>query len=150
LIERFVAGEFSLDKLRHVLWLLAAAIIGATTSGFASAVGVKLFHGSATSVAITWWHWFSSNVVGIITTAPLIIGIVSLVRVPPPRGEVIEGTAALIAVVAVMGTIIFLLPQVSIELLLSAAVVDFGSLPGGLHFRCGVPHLPDTRRRVYI
>jgi PAS domain S-box-containing protein len=60
---------------------------------------------------ITWWHWFSSDAIGIITTAPLIIGAASVVRAPPLRREVIEGTAALIAVGAVMATIIFLLPQ---------------------------------------
>jgi PAS domain S-box-containing protein len=60
---------------------------------------------------ITWWHWFSSDAIGIITTAPLIIGVASVVRAPPPRREVIEGTAALIAVAAVMITIIFVLPR---------------------------------------
>jgi PAS domain S-box-containing protein len=59
----------------------------------------------------TWWHWFSSDAIGIITVAPLIIGVTSAVRAPPPRREVIEGIAALIAVGAVMGTIIFVLPE---------------------------------------
>ena len=110
-IERYVGAEFSLDRLRHVLWLLAAAIIGTSASGVVATVGYKLFHSPAAPTIITWWHWFCSDGIGIITTAPLIIGIASAVRTPPPRREVIEGTAALLAVFAVMGIIIFLLPQ---------------------------------------
>jgi PAS domain S-box-containing protein len=109
-VERYV-GAFSLDKLRHVLWLLAGAIIGTATAGVAAAVGYKLLYSPAVPAVITWWHWFSSDAIGIITTAPLIIGVVSVVRAPPPRREVIEGTAALIAVAAVMITIIFVFPR---------------------------------------
>jgi PAS domain S-box-containing protein len=111
LIERYVGGDFSLNKLRHVLWLLAAAIIATATSGVGAAVGYKLFHSSPVPAVITWWHWFSSDAIGLITVAPLIIGITSAVRAPPPRREVIEGITALIAVGAVMGTIIFVLPE---------------------------------------
>ena len=109
-VERAVGTEFSLDKLRHVLWLLAAAILGATIFGFLNAAAIKLLHGSIISLAGDWWDWSSSNGIGIVTTAPLIIGAASLVRAPPPRREIIEGTAALLAVAAVLGTIIFLLP----------------------------------------
>jgi PAS domain S-box-containing protein len=110
MVERYV-GTFSLDKLRHVLWLLAGAIIGTATAGMGAAVGYKLFYSPAVPATITWWHWFSSDAIGIITTAPLIIGVASVVRAAPPRREVIEGTAALIAVAAVMITIIFVLPR---------------------------------------
>jgi hypothetical protein len=61
LIERYVGGDFSLNKLRHVLWLLAAAIIATATSGVGAAVGYKLFHSSPVPAVITWWHWFSSD-----------------------------------------------------------------------------------------
>jgi PAS domain S-box-containing protein len=111
LIERYVGRDFSLDKLRHVLCLLAAASIGTAASGVAAAAGYKLFHNSTVPTAITWWHWFSSDAIGIVTTAPLIIGAASVVRAPPPRREVMEGTAALIAVGAAMVTIIFVLPR---------------------------------------
>jgi PAS domain S-box-containing protein len=124
LIEHYVGADFSLDKLRHVLWLLAAAIIGTATSGLGGTVGYKLFHSPAVPAMITWWHWFSSDAIGIITVAPLIIGVASMIRAPPPVREIIEGIAALIAVAAVMGTIIFVLPHawwdriVPVELLL--------------------------------
>ncbi|HEY2532445.1 MAG TPA: PAS domain S-box protein [Xanthobacteraceae bacterium] len=111
LIERYAGGDFSLNKLRHVLWLVAAAIIATATSAVGGAAGLMLFHSSAAPAVITWWHWFSSHAISIITVAPLIIGVASLVRAPPPRREVIEGIAALIAVGAAMVTIIFVLPQ---------------------------------------
>ncbi|HEY2533667.1 MAG TPA: PAS domain S-box protein [Xanthobacteraceae bacterium] len=109
LIERYAGGDFGFNKLRHVLWLLAAAIIGTATSAAGGAAGSKLF--PAAPAVITWWHWFSSHAIGVITVAPLIIGVTSAVRAPPPRREVIEGIAAVIAVGAVMVTIIFVLPE---------------------------------------
>ncbi len=111
LIERYLGAEFSLDKLRHVLGLLAAAIVATAASGLGGAAGYKLFHSPSVPFMVTWWHWFSSDAIGIITTAPLIVGAASVVRAPPHRREVMEGTAALIAVAVVMGTIIFVLPR---------------------------------------
>jgi PAS domain S-box-containing protein len=124
LIERFVGPDFSLDKLRHVLCLLAVAVFSCAIAGGVGAVGFKLFDSSAVPIMIVWWYWLSSDAIGIITTAPLIIGAASVVRAPPPRREVLEGAAALIAVGAAMGTIIFVLPEawwdriVPVELLL--------------------------------
>jgi PAS domain S-box-containing protein len=111
LIERYAGGDFNFSKLRQVLWLLAAAIIATATSAVGGAAGYKLFHSPAVPAMITWWHWFSSDAIGIITVAPLVIGLASVVRAPPPRREVIEGIAALIAVGAAMVTIIFVLPE---------------------------------------
>jgi integral membrane sensor domain MASE1 len=34
---------------------------------------------------VIWLHWFSSDAIGIITVAPLAIGLASLVRNLPPR-----------------------------------------------------------------
>jgi hypothetical protein len=58
---------------------------------------------------ITWLHWFASDVVGIITVAPLVIGLAEAVREPPPRNEILEGIAALVAL-GVMTVIIVSLP----------------------------------------
>src|SRR5258706_11717458 len=46
LIERQFGSDFSLDRLRHVLGLLAAAVFGAAVSGVGGGLGFKLFHGS--------------------------------------------------------------------------------------------------------
>src|SRR5262245_1823697 len=111
LIEYFTGRDFSLSRVRHVVWLLAAAIIGTAASGIGGAVGYKLLHSPDVPVLVSWQHWFSSDAIGIIAVAPLIIGLASVVRVPPPRREVLEGIVALVAVAATMAIIIFLLPD---------------------------------------
>ena len=70
----------------------------------------RLFHTSTVPILTTWQHWFGSDITGVVTVAPVVIGIASAVRQPPPRSELIEGTAALVAL-AVMTGIIFSLPQ---------------------------------------
>jgi PAS domain S-box-containing protein len=72
----------------------------------------KLLHSPDVPALITWRHWFVSDAMGIITVAPLMIGLVSLVRIPTPRLELIEGIMGLAAVAAIVGIIIFLLPEV--------------------------------------
>ena len=106
LIERYFGSNFSLDRLRHVLGLVAAAIVGASASGVVATVAYKLLHSPAAPALITWQHWFASDALGIITVAPLVIGLASALRKPPPRSELIEGTVALAAVAAMTGMII--------------------------------------------
>ncbi len=108
LIEHYFGSPFSLGKLRHVLGLLAAAIVGTAVSGIGGTVGYVLFQSSTASIPTIWHHWFTSDALGIITVAPLLIGLASAARDPPPRSEVIEGVAALAALAALSGFIIFL------------------------------------------
>src|SRR6266852_3535494 len=44
LIEHHLGSPFSLDRLRSVLGLLAAAVVATATSGIGGTVAVKLFH----------------------------------------------------------------------------------------------------------
>ena len=122
LIERYFGAEFNLGKLRQVLGLLAAAIIGTAVSGVAATVAYRFLHNPDASIFITWQHWFASDAIGIITVAPSIVGLASAVRAPPCRRELVEGAAALASVTAVLAIIIFLSPaswgiEVPVELL---------------------------------
>jgi PAS domain S-box-containing protein len=108
LIEYYFDPPFSLDRLSHVLGLLAAAIVATAISGIGGTVGYVFFHSSTTPVLTIWYHWFTSDALGILTIAPLLIGLVSSARDPPPRNEVVEGTVALLALTFLSGTIIFL------------------------------------------
>jgi len=110
LIEHYLGARFSLDRLRPVLCLLAAAVAGPTVAGIGWTVVYRLFHTSTVPMLTTWQHWFGSDITGVVTVAPVVIWIASAVRQPPPRSELIEGTAALVAL-AVMTGIIFSLPQ---------------------------------------
>jgi signal transduction histidine kinase len=109
LIQHYFSPRFNLGRLRQVVGLLAAAVAGTVISGVGGAISYKLFHSPSASMLITWWHWFGSDVVGIISVAPLMIGIAAAVREPPPRAEIMEGTTALVLLV-VMTVVIISLP----------------------------------------
>src|SRR6516225_10657858 len=94
-IERSFGFPFDLDRLRHVLGLLGAAILATAVSGIGGALGFALFHESTGSIFATWQNWFASDALGIITIAPLVIGLASAAREPPTRSETIEGLVAL-------------------------------------------------------
>jgi two-component sensor histidine kinase/PAS domain-containing protein len=88
--------------------LVAAAIVGAAISGVGGTATFMLLHSPTAPVLTTWQQWFASDAVGIVTVAPLVIGIGFAVRDPPPRREVIEGSVALAAVAAMTGIILSL------------------------------------------
>jgi MASE1 len=71
----------------------------------------------------TWQHWFASDAVGIITVAPLVIGLAEALRKPPPRNEIVEGLVALAALAVVMIVIIVLLPPEPWQTVRSAALL---------------------------
>jgi signal transduction histidine kinase len=108
LIERYFGSPFSLDSLRQVLGLFAAAIVGTAVAAIGGTVGVVLVEGSTAPPLTIWYHWLASNVPSIVAVAPLLIGLVSAIRDPPPRSEIIEGAVALVALTALSGLIIFL------------------------------------------
>ena len=111
LIERYFGANFSLDRLRHVLGFLLAAVIGTTVSGTAAGVAYKLFHSPMSPILTIWQHWFASDTVGVVAVVPLVIGLTTGLPLPPARNELIEGGAALVAIAAVTGIIISLPPE---------------------------------------
>jgi signal transduction histidine kinase len=110
LIERYFGSGFGLERLRHIIGLIAAAVPGAMASFAVWIVASKLFQTSAEPILTTWRHWFIGDIVGFVTLGPFLIGLFAAVRQPPPRGEFIEGTAAVVAL-ALMTGIVILLPQ---------------------------------------
>jgi PAS domain S-box-containing protein len=107
-IEFYFGSSFNLGRLRHVLGLLAAAIVATAVSGIGGTAGYVFFHSSTAPLLTIWRHWFTSDALGIITVAPLLIGLGSAMRDLPSRSEVIEGIVALIILSAVSGLVIFL------------------------------------------
>lgn len=108
LLEHYINSSFSLGNLRHVLGLIAAAIVGTAVSGVAGTLDFSLLYRSTSTVLTTWHHWVTSDSLGIITVAPLVIGIISVVRDPPTRSEFIEGGVALVLLAIASGLNIFL------------------------------------------
>lgn len=104
LINRHFGPGFSLDRFRRVLGLLAAAGTATAVSGIGGTVGFLVLHGATTPVLTTWYHWFASDTLGIVTVAPLLIGLASALREPPPpRRELVEGGVALVALAVTSG-----------------------------------------------
>ncbi len=110
LIEHYFGAGFSLDRLRHVFGLLAAAVVGPSVAGIGWAVVYRLFHITTVPILTTWLHWFTSDITGVATVAPLVIWLVGGLPQLPRRSEIIEGTMALLAL-AVTTVIAIFLPQ---------------------------------------
>jgi len=110
LIERHFGASFILDKPRNIFGLLAATIVGAAISGIGGTMGFEFFHSSPAPALTIWQHWFASDALGIITVAPLLIGLAQAVRDPPPGSEVFEG-AVVLAILTFASGLIVLLPR---------------------------------------
>src|SRR6516165_9401922 len=65
LIERYFGSPFSLARLRHVLGLLAAAIVATAVSGIGGTLGFALFYDTSAPIFATWQEWFASDALGI-------------------------------------------------------------------------------------
>jgi PAS domain S-box-containing protein len=122
LIERYFGPQFSLERLRNVLGLLMGAIIATAASGIGGALGFKYLEHSTAPILTTWHHWFASDALGIITVAPLLIGIAAAVRDPPAHSELVEGSTAL-ALLAVMGALVVALPDATWAPVISVALL---------------------------
>jgi hypothetical protein len=57
MIERFIGSDFDLGRLRHVLGLLTAAVVGTAVSGLGCTLGYKLSHSPGDSAWIIWQQW---------------------------------------------------------------------------------------------
>ena len=110
MVDRFFGSPFNLDRLRHVLGLVGAAMAATAISGIGGTFGFALFHDAKGSIFATWQNWFASDALGIVTIAPLIIGLASAAREPPTRRETLEGLIALASLI-VMSVIVIALPQ---------------------------------------
>jgi PAS domain S-box-containing protein len=108
LIEFYFGPSFNLHRLRNVLGFLAAVMVGTSVSGVGGTLGYVLFHNSTASILTIWYHWFASDGLGVVTVAPLLIGLGLATGDPSPRGERIEGVVALVTLTAISGLIIFL------------------------------------------
>ena len=97
-----------IDRLYCVLGLFAAAVAGTVAaSTWWTFVYYCLFASLSDPVAI-WLHWIVSDVAGIVSVAPLVIGVANALRRPPAWREAIESIAALVALAAMSGVIVSL------------------------------------------
>jgi PAS domain S-box-containing protein len=72
MIARRFGAPLKFDRVRNVLGFFVATAAGAAVSGVGGSMGFILLHNSASPWLTTWWNWFASASLGIITVAPLI------------------------------------------------------------------------------
>ena len=100
LIERRFGYAFSIGNVRHVLGLLAASAIATATTAVGATLAMRVL-GPSTAPPLTIWQvWFTSDALGIITAAPLVVGLFEAVHDPPNRRELVEGALAVVVVAA--------------------------------------------------
>jgi integral membrane sensor domain MASE1 len=94
LIERCFNGVFKLEDVPQVLGFLAASVLAAAFGTAGAATAIRLVE-PTTFPPDLWRLWFASCSLGIITVAPVLIGLGQALRTPPTRREVTEGAASL-------------------------------------------------------
>jgi PAS domain S-box-containing protein len=109
LIEHWSGPTFRLDKLRHVVALFVAAGVAAAAASAGSAVAMTLLGSSTAPMLNIWRVWFAADSLGIVSTAPLLIGLVALVRDAPSWRELLEGTLAVLVIAVTNGIALALL-----------------------------------------
>jgi signal transduction histidine kinase len=108
LIHHFCGVNFTLDRLRNVFALFAAAVLGCGVIAIGWAIVMR--YTLALPILTTWRDLLVNDSAGIVLVAPLTIGVVAAARQPPPVRELIEG-AAVVVLLGVMTGIVILLPQ---------------------------------------
>ena len=109
LIERSFGPAFNLDSLRRVVGFFAAAVVGTATAAAAGSTAMKLFGPATAELLDIWKVWFPAGALGVITVAPLLIGVAAAGRDRPSWRELVEGTLAVIVVAVTIGIALALL-----------------------------------------
>jgi len=101
LVKSYLSENPALDSLRNVLGLLAATAIGTAVSGIGGTAGYIIFHNLGASAPEIWFAWFASDALGVVTVAPVIIGLITMAQSLPQKRELLEGLVALVAIALV-------------------------------------------------
>jgi PAS domain S-box-containing protein len=109
LIERWFGPAFKLENVSCVLGFLGATAVG-TLAAAVSGTAVVAITETTTDILNVWFGWFTSAALGIVTVAPLPIGLASAMRGAPPRRELVEGAMALVTLCATSAFVISLPP----------------------------------------
>jgi len=106
MVQRFFGSPFRLESLKRVFALVAAALVATVISGAVATIGFLAFHPSPAPALTIWRNWLASDALGIITIAPLLVGLFGAMRDRPSPREAFECLLALVCVAALAGLII--------------------------------------------
>src|SRR5260370_8170887 len=84
LLELYFGADFSIDRLRPVVGLFLAAIVGTAISAIGGAGGYKLFQSTTATKPTPRQHWFAPDAVWILNFSPPGVGAPSRLSAPPP------------------------------------------------------------------
>src|SRR5580704_12186546 len=103
LMQHYFGAHFKIDRLNCVLGLLAAAVAGAVVASTWWTFVYYWLFASLKEPTATWLHWIVSDFAGIVSVAPLVIGIAAAQRQHPSRREAMESILALAVLAAMAG-----------------------------------------------
>jgi PAS domain S-box-containing protein len=109
LLERWFGRAFNLEDVQRVLGFLAAGAAGSAIAAAGAAAVIVIYSPTASPLQV-WGLWFAACSLGIVTVAPLLIGLGDAMRERLPRHELIEGWAGLL-VVGVLTAFLVSLPD---------------------------------------
>src|SRR5262245_45778579 len=98
LIGRWCGPTFRVGKLRHVVALFVAAGVASVVASTGAAVAMTLLDLSAAPLFSIWRVWFAAHALGIVSTAPLLIGVGAILREAPPWRDLLEGAFAVLVI----------------------------------------------------
>ena len=107
LIECWFGGRFKLEDVWRALGFFAATAIGAAIAAVGATAAISLVEPTVSPLYI-WCLWFASGSLGVVTVAPLLIGLVDAEREPLPRQALIEDLVGLVAITALTASLISL------------------------------------------
>jgi len=93
---RWINQPLELDRLKSVLALFAAVALGTVTWEAANAAVLSLTSPGIAEFSRVWGLLVWANLTGIITVAPVVMGLAAAARKPPPSRLIVEGSAVLI------------------------------------------------------
>jgi two-component sensor histidine kinase/integral membrane sensor domain MASE1 len=94
LVERWSGRRFKFDELRGLWGFLAAAALAPAAAGVIAALAVHQFQ-TAPPLLDLWRDWAAADGLGIVTVAPLVVGLHHRAGQRTPGYELVEGLAAL-------------------------------------------------------
>jgi PAS domain S-box-containing protein len=107
LINRWFGSCFKLEGVQRVLGFLVSSAIGSAIAAVGAAISVNLINPTASSLHV-WRLWFAACSLGVVTVAPLLIGLADAMRERLPRRELVEGWAGIITLAALTAFLISL------------------------------------------
>jgi PAS domain S-box-containing protein len=99
LLERWFGSTFKLEDVRRVLWFFTATAVGSAIAAAGAVVAISLFKPTVSPLHV-WGLWFAASTLGVVTAAPLLIGLGDAIRERLPSHELMEGCAGLIILTA--------------------------------------------------